>query len=91
MKDKNKNSMLWVTNTGGSVSKGIPVDNLLLECDDMTKLIADNEIDLGMAQVVNRAFLSLVNVHYWKQIESRDLRPGSDEAKTLLTSIQVAL
>jgi len=91
LKESNQQSMLWVTNTGGSVSKGIPADNLLLQVDEMVKLIDDNEIDLGMAQVVNRAFLSLVNVHYWKQIECRDLRPGSEEAKILLTSIQVAL
>eukprot|EP00971_Amphidinium_carterae_P250501 4973117-Amphidinium_carterae.2 len=41
-----------------------------------------------MAPACLQAFLSLVNAQYWKQIENRDLRPGSEEAKILLTSIQ---
>mmetsp|Transcript_12585 Transcript_12585/g.28486 ORF Transcript_12585/g.28486 Transcript_12585/m.28486 type:complete len:1167 (-) Transcript_12585:177-3677(-) len=90
-KQKHAKSMLWVANTGGTVSKGIPETHMLAEVDDICELLADTGIDSGMAQVVNKVFLSLVNGHYWKQIECRDLRPGSEEGKILLTSIQVGL
>mmetsp|Transcript_7852 Transcript_7852/g.17247 ORF Transcript_7852/g.17247 Transcript_7852/m.17247 type:complete len:1246 (+) Transcript_7852:169-3906(+) len=83
--------MLAIQNQGGGISKGIPADSLLLNVDDMVELMKRTPVDEGMAKVVNRAFLSLVRTHYWKQIETGDLRPGSDEAETLLTSIEVAL
>mmetsp|Transcript_13270 Transcript_13270/g.31049 ORF Transcript_13270/g.31049 Transcript_13270/m.31049 type:complete len:1203 (-) Transcript_13270:191-3799(-) len=88
---KNTNSMLWVSNTGGSVSKGIPEKNMLGDVEGMIALVCNSPINESMSKVVNRAFLNVVNTHYWKQIECRDLRPGSEEAKILLTSIQVAL
>mmetsp|Transcript_13271 Transcript_13271/g.31057 ORF Transcript_13271/g.31057 Transcript_13271/m.31057 type:complete len:1203 (-) Transcript_13271:95-3703(-) len=88
---KNTNSMLWVSNTGGSVSKGIPEKNMLGDVEGMIALVCNSPINESMSKVVNRAFLNVVNTHYWKQIECRDLRPGSEEAKILLTSIQVGL
>merc|ERR1712070_944021 len=44
-----------------------------------------------MAKVVNKSFLNLVHTHYWKLIESGDLRPGSPESEILFTSIRVSL
>mmetsp|Transcript_23241 Transcript_23241/g.51423 ORF Transcript_23241/g.51423 Transcript_23241/m.51423 type:complete len:1252 (+) Transcript_23241:95-3850(+) len=83
--------MLEIKAQGGGISKGIPAEHLLLEVDDMVELMKGTPVDEGMAKVVNRAFLSLVRTHYWRQLETGDLRPGSDEAETLLTSVEVAL
>ena len=53
--------------------------------------VGEQPVNRGMTEVVNRAVLTMVQGHYWRQIESGDLRPGSEEAKTLRTSAQVAL
>jgi len=47
--------------------------------------------DVEMAIVVDRTFLNLVRGHYTKLMQSHDLRPGSNEALLLETSIRVGL
>ena len=37
-----------------------------------------------------RMFYNLVESNYWHQMEAGNLRPGSDEAEVLLTSIRIA-
>jgi hypothetical protein len=47
--------------------------------------------DQDMAMVFTGSFLSLVQSSYWRQIESRTLRPGSEEVDILLHSVQMGL
>jgi len=89
--DATLRTMLFIKGGTTHSCKGIPDETLLGHVDRMVEAIDDSDVDPNMAQVVNKAFLQLVNAQYWKQIEYRDLRPGSEEAKILLTSIQVAL
>ena len=44
----------------------------------------------GLARAVYRMFHNPVESNYWHQMEAGNLRPGSDEAEVLLTSIRVA-
>jgi len=65
--------------------------NLNGKVDDMLALIEKEEVDVGMAKVVNQCFLTLVFNNYWKLIEQGSLRPGSPESDVLLTSVRIAL
>jgi len=61
------------------------------EVNDMVTLIQNEQVDVGMAKVVNQCFLTLVYNNYWKQIEHGGLRPGSAESDVLLTSVRISL
>jgi hypothetical protein len=56
----------------------------------LEQLVQSTPLDWDKADAVNVAFLSLVNSAYWGFLERRDLRPGSDEAAVLLTSVAFA-
>mmetsp|Transcript_112659 Transcript_112659/g.363850 ORF Transcript_112659/g.363850 Transcript_112659/m.363850 type:complete len:147 (+) Transcript_112659:1381-1821(+) len=43
-----------------------------------------------MAMVVTETFLKLVNAHYWRRLESGELRPGNDGTQLLFTSLQMS-
>jgi len=59
--------------------------------DDIIALLKVQQVDAGMAKVVNQVFLSMVFQNYWNLIEEGELRPGSPEAEVLLTSIRMSL
>jgi hypothetical protein len=73
------------------LGNSLPEGHLLGQVDDMIELIRNQWVDIGMAKVVNQAFLNLVYQNYWKLIEEGKLRPGSQESDVLLTSIRVSL
>merc|ERR1711976_723365 len=58
--------------------------------EELEQVVLTRRIDWERADAVNKAFLALVNWHYWKYLETRDLRPGSKEAEVLLTSVAYA-
>lgn len=68
----------------------LPHNHMLGDIEDCLLIVDKTQIDFPMAKVVNKTFLSLVQSNYWKAIEAGNLRPGSDEVETLLTSIRVA-
>lgn len=69
----------------------LPEPNLLGQVDGMVELLkSGDEVDFGMARVVNKAFLSLVSRKYRGLITSGYIRPGSAEADLLMTSLRVA-
>ena len=47
-------------------------------------------VEPGLARAVYRMFYNPVESNYWHQMEAGNLRPGSDEAEVLLTSIRIA-
>jgi sodium/hydrogen exchanger 10/11 len=71
----------------------LPEDSFLghESLQEMIDLCRDVWVDEGMAKVVNSCFLNLVYANYWKLIENGNLRPGSAESETLLTSVRVSL
>jgi NhaP-type Na+/H+ or K+/H+ antiporter len=60
---------------GGQVSK-------------MVKLLPTSEPKADLVKMVNKIFLSLVSTNYRKQIGTGNLRPGSDEADLLFSSVR---
>lgn len=66
-------------------------ESLLGQVDGMCDLLLESGVDVRMAKVVNRSFLSLVSQNYWKQIDKGFLRPGSAEADTVFTSVRMAM
>lgn len=59
--------------------------------DQMIELLKDSDVDLPMARVVNKTFLNMVQMNYWKLIEKGSLRPAAEETELLLTSVRVAI
>lgn len=70
------------------------LDNLpfdLLDPSDIEKmidLVKCKTPDKDITRTVNKCFLNMVNTNYWQQIEEGELRPGSDEAELLFTSVR---
>jgi len=65
--------------------------NLLGKVDHMTTLLKKEWVDEGMAKVVNQCFLSLLYNNYLQLVEEGEVRPGSPESDTLLTSVRLSL
>jgi len=68
----------------------LPLVNLLGQVDEMVTILGERGVDIGMAKVVNKAFLALVSRNYWKLMDKGELAPGSHEATMLLTSVRMA-
>jgi hypothetical protein len=67
----------------------LPAYSLLGQVDDMKDMIKDLGVDLGLAKAINKTFLSLVGGSYWRQMEQGKVRPGTEEADTLLSSVRL--
>jgi len=66
-------------------------NNHMLGCvDGIINILKETGVDIGMAKLVNQTFLTLVSKGYWELMQEGDLRPGSDEAQVLLTSVRMA-
>jgi len=59
--------------------------------EKLSETMMSKPVDKAKMKAVNKVFLTLVRSHYLHMIEESDIRPGSEEAGVLLTSIQVAL
>jgi len=71
--------------------KHVPIDDQgLQETNELTVVLRTQEMNIDMAKVVNRTFLSLVTKGYWKGIEDGSLLAGSSEAALLFTSAQLS-
>lgn len=69
----------------------LPQHHLLGKTDDMFALLSNTTSSESMTKAVNHAFLLLVQGRYWTMLGDGDLRPGSEEASVLLTSVRFAL
>jgi hypothetical protein len=58
--------------------------------DEMCEFICDKDVDIGMAQTINAAFLKLVEHNYRGLMEEDMLRSGSELANTLVLSAKTA-
>lgn len=65
--------------------------NLLGKVDNMIELLKREWVDEGMAKVVNQCFLSLLYNNYLQLVEEGEVRPGSPESDTLLSSVRLSL
>merc|ERR1719472_489641 len=81
----------YLASSGSDRSKFAEEAQRTQEVNDMVTLIQNEQVDIGMAKVVNQCFLTLVYNNYWKLIEDGKLRPGGTESDVLLTSIRVSL
>jgi hypothetical protein len=68
----------------------LPEDSLLENVDDMKAMVDQLGVDVSLAKAVNSTFLSLVGTSYRTQMADGVLPPGSEEAKSLMTSVRVS-
>jgi len=76
----------------GTRLPNVSKDNPFGDVEEIKKLLQeDDTIDIGMAKIINKAFMDLIYKNYWSQIEQGTLRPGSPESEILLTSVRISL
>jgi hypothetical protein len=63
---------------------------LCLKEPQLIELVSQTPIDWLRAEAVKSAMLNLVHAQYWHLLETRDLSPGSFEARVLIASISLA-